>query len=193
MLEFDLRGVRCRVSPLFPGLLAVLTAASPDAATAVCVLAAAMHECGHLLAMAACGCPPDSLTMGAFGMRIAAGRTRRTGYARQAMIFLAGPLVNLLSGGALWLLGCRRAAAVHLLLAAFNLLPAAALDGGQLLRCALCAAGGGRYAAAALRALSAVVLLPLAAGSFLLFLRGANPSSVIVSLYLTLLVFWQPE
>ena len=70
MLEFDLRGVRCRVSPLFPGLLAVMTAASPDAATAVCVLAAAMHECGHLLAMAACGCPPDSLTMGAFGMRI---------------------------------------------------------------------------------------------------------------------------
>lgn len=193
MLEFSLHGVRCRLSPLFPGLLAVLTAASPDAATAVCVLAAAMHECGHLLAMAACGCPPDCLTMGAFGMRIAGGRTRRTGYARQAMIFFAGPLVNLLSGGALCLLGCRRAAAVHLLLAAFNLLPAAALDGGQLLRCALCAAGGGRYADTVLYVLSAAVLLPLAAGSFLLFLRGANPSSVIVSLYLALLVFWQPE
>lgn len=183
-------GVRCRVSLLFPALLTGLLLAQPDSLAVSCVLASVMHEGGHLLAMLALGCPPQVCTLGVFGMRIEMGARRLVGYRRNILISLAGPTVNLLVAPLLWACGCVQAAMVHLTLALFNLLPAAALDGGQVLRCVFCLAGKETCADRYLRMLSAAVLLPLATAAFWLFLSGrGNGTLLIVSAYLTVLIF----
>lgn len=190
MLEGHIAGVRCRVSLLFPALLTGLLLAQADSLAVSCVLASAMHEGGHLLAMIALGCPPQMCILGAFGMRIEMGAERMVGYRRNILISLAGPSINLLAAPLLWACGCVSAAVVHLTLAALNLLPAAALDGGQILRCLFCLAGKESQADGWLRGLSAVVLLPLAAAAFWLFLSGqGNGTLLIVSGYLTTLIF----
>ncbi len=190
MLEGHVAGVRCRVSLLFPALLTGLLLAQADSLAVSCVLASAMHEGGHLLAMIALGCPPQVCTLGAFGMRIEMGSERMVGYRRNILISLAGPLVNLLAAPLLGACGCPQAAVVHLILAILNLLPAAALDGGQILRCLFCLAGKEVNADRWLRVLSAAVLLPLAAFAFWLFLsEQGNITLLIVSGYLTALIF----
>ncbi len=190
MFETRLFGVRCRLSLLFPALLTALLLWQPDGLAVSCVIASAMHEGGHLLAMLLLGYPPTDCTLGAFGMRIRLGR-RLPGYRQNMLISLAGPGVNMLSAGVLFLLDSPRTAAVHLTLAGLNLLPASALDGGELLRCGLCLLGFEPLAVPVLRLTSALVLLPLAAGSFWLFLQGfGNGTLLIVSGYLVLLVFF---
>ncbi len=194
MLEGQWQGVKCRVSLLFPALLTGLLLAQPDSLAVSCVLASAMHEGGHLLAMMALGCPPRLCTLGAFGLRIEMGGERLVGYRRNIRISLAGPAVNLLAAPLLWAVGCKTAAVVHGLLAVLNLLPAAALDGGQIMRCVLCLAGKEAQADRWLRLLSAAVMLPLAAGAFWLALsRRGNPTLLIVSGYLVALIFLHGE
>lgn len=193
MLEGHIAGVRCRVSLLFPALLMGLLLAQTDSLAVSCVIASVMHEGGHLLTMLALGCPPQTCTLGAFGMRIEMDSRHLVGYRRNMLISLAGPTVNLLTAPLLWACGCGQAAVVHLMLATFNLLPAAALDGGQILRCVFCLAGKEAQADKWLRALSAAVLLPLAALAFWLFLSGfGNGTLLIVSGYLTALIFLHP-
>ena len=194
MLEGHIAGVRCRVSLLFPALLTGLLLAQTDSLAVTCVLASAMHEGGHLLAMIALGCPPRVCTLGAFGMRIEMDAERLVGYRRNAFISFAWQLINLLVAPILWLCGCVSAAMVHLTLAAFNLLPAAALDGGQILRCAFCLAGKEVQADRWLRWLSAMMLLSLAVSAFWLFLSGrGNGTLLIVSGYLIALIFFHPQ
>ncbi len=153
-----------------------------------------MHECGHLLAMLAVGCPPQVCTLGVFGLRLEMGGKILVGYRRNILISVAGPLVNLFAAPLLWVLGCRQAAMVHGLLAALNLLPATALDGGQIVQCLLCLTGHERQASQWLRVLSAVVLLPLAGTAFWLALsRAGNATLLIVSGYLAALIFLHGE
>ncbi len=193
MLEWRLLGVRCRVSLLFPAVLTALLLWQPDGLSVTCVLASLMHECGHLLAMLWLGCPPDSCTLGAFGMRIETGQRRLVDYRRALLVSAAGPLVNGVAAGALFWGGSSRTAAVHLTLGVLNLLPAAALDGGEILRCLLCLMGQERRAAGVLRMLSALILLPLAAFSGYLAFSGGNVTLLLVTGYLSLLVFFHPS
>ena len=194
MLEKQIGGIRFRVSLLFPALLTALLLARPDSPAVSCVLAAAMHEGGHLLAMLALGCPPHVCTLSAFGVRIEMGARRLIGYRRNIRISLAGPLVNLLAAPLLWVLNCRTSSIVHLVLALFNLLPASALDGGQIVYCLLCLGGKEQSVHRWMRAVSAAVLLPLAAMAFWLFLSGrGNGTLLIVSGYAIALIFWHPE
>ena len=179
---------------MFPALLTGLLLAQPDSLAVSCLFACAMHEAGHLLAMLALGCPPRVCTVGAFGMRIEMGTDHLVSYRSNILISLAGPAVNLLAAPLLWVVGCPRASVVHFVLAVLNLLPAAALDGGQILRCIMCIAGREDKADRRLRILSAVVLLPLAAVSFWLFLSGqGNSTLMIVSGYLVCIIFLHPE
>lgn len=189
-LEGQLGSVRYRVSLLFPALVTVLLLCQPEGMALPCLLASLIHEGGHLLVMLLVGCPPESCTVGMFGARIVTDGRLMPGYSRQIAISLAGPGVNLLTAAGLWLMGCPRAAAVHGALGVFNLLPAAALDGGQVLRCLLCLCMMPERAEWVLRMTSAGVLLPLATGALYLVLSGrGNGSLLIVCLYLTGLVF----
>lgn len=190
MFEFSLGGVRCRLSLLFPAMLTVLLLCQPDGLAISCVLASVIHECGHLLAMVALGVPPDRCTLSAFGACIRMG-SRLPGYRQNMLISMAGPLANLLAAAFLFLLGCNQTALVHVVLALLNMLPASALDGGELLRCGLCLLGLEPLAAGVLRFTSALVLMPMAAGALWLFFQeDGNLSLLLVSGYLAGLIFF---
>ncbi len=192
MFEWRIGGIRCRLSLLFPAMLTALLLYQPDGLSVGCVLASCIHEGGHLLAMTLLGCPPDGCTLGAFGVRLEARRRHLLGYGRSLCIAAAGPLANGVAAAFLWH-SRPQTAAVHLSLAALNLLPARALDGGQIVELCLCMTGGERYAPRILTVLSAVVLLPLAALALYVALSGGNPTLLVVSGYLALLVFFHPE
>lgn len=192
MLEWRVGGVSCRLSLLFPALITALLLWQPDGLAVSCLLASLIHEGGHLVAMLAVGVPPQRCTLGAFGMRIDL-RSTLVGYGSHIAISLAGPLANGLAAVVLFCLHSSDAAAVHLLLAGFNLLPAAALDGGELLRYGLCLLGMERLADSLLRFTSALVLLPLAAVSIWLFITNENPTLLIVSGYLVALIFFSEK
>lgn len=192
MLEWCIGGIRCRVSLLFPALVTTLLLWQPDGLTVSCLLASLVHEGGHLAAMLAVGVPPHACTLGAFGMRMELGNSLM-GYGRNLVVSVAGPLANALAAATLFMLGCPTAAVVHLMLAALNLFPAAALDGGEMLRCGLCLLGLEPLAGSVLRLSSALTLLPLAAVSMWLFLNGENPTLLIISGYLAVLVFFSDK
>lgn len=192
MLEWRVRGIRCRMSLLFPALVTALLLWQPDGLAISCLLASLVHEGGHLVAMWMVGVPPQCCTLGAFGMRIDL-KCGPMGYGRHLMIALAGPLANGLAAAGLFLLACPAAAMVHVVLAALNLLPAAALDGGEVLRCGLCLLGRESLTGAVLRLTSALVLLPLATVSIWLFLKEENPTLLIVSAYLMALIFFSDK
>lgn len=192
MLEWRIGGVRCRLSLLFPALITTLLLWQPDGLAVSCLLASLIHEGGHLAAMLAVGVPPQRCTLGAFGMRIDL-RNTLVGYGSHIAISLAGPLANGLAAIVLFCLRSVDAAAVHLLLAGVNLLPAAALDGGELLRYGLYLLGLERLADSLLRFTSALVLLPLAAVSIWLFIKVGNPTLLIVSGYLVALIIFSEK
>lgn len=192
MLEWRIGGMRCRLSLLFPALITALLLWQPDGLAVSCLLASLVHEGGHLAAMLALGVPPRSCTLGAFGVCMDLQNTL-VGYGSHIAIAFAGPLANGLAAAMLFLLCRPEAALVHLALAGLNLLPAAALDGGELLRYGLCLLGLETWAASLLRFTSALVLLPLAAVSIWLFLEKKNPTLLVISLYLVTLLFFSEK
>ncbi len=139
------------------------------------------------------GVRPEECVVGAFGVRIKV-KQRLTGYGRNLLISLAGPLANVVGFCILMLLRQTQSGVIHLLLAILNLLPAASLDGGEILRCGLCMMGLESFVPTVLRFTSALILLPLATVSFCLLFHGEeNPTLLIVSVYLTAFVFFSEK
>ena len=96
------------------------------------VFSAAMHECGHLLALYLTGERVDSLRIGFFGAEI---RTGPLPPDREMICAAAGPAVSLI----LWLFHpvFPRMALCGLVQGLYNLLPVYPLDGGRMIRCIL--------------------------------------------------------
>ena len=132
---FPERGIHVALS--FWLLLALALLSAPPELTAAVLLAAALHECGHLLALAMLGAPVEGLRLSAMGAEIDA-RTERLSYARELAAVLAGPAVNLTCAPVFARLALRLAwdwgwmfAGAHALLGVYNLLPIPPLDGAR--------------------------------------------------------------
>lgn len=121
-------------------LLAAALAIAPLPLTAAVLLAAAMHECGHLLALRAFRVPVEGLRLCASSAVIFARGTQRLSYGRELIVTLAGPAVNLLAAPLIATISAQNTwnwgylfAGAHLLLGVYNLLPIPPLDGGRAL------------------------------------------------------------
>lgn len=129
-----------RISPfLFPYLAAVWIFL-PRGACSALILAAALHEIGHLLCLYILGLRPSRLCIQIGGAIIEANCSTLS-YGREAWVYIAGPLANLATILPCLLTTSRFAiqlAAASALCAGYNLLPILPLDGGQVLFC-LCA------------------------------------------------------
>lgn len=165
-------------------LLAWLNYVDTQRLLPMALLAAAMHEAGHLIAVYALGGRVSRLRLSAVGAEL-----RLEGlasYRGEILCALAGPAVNLLSAVIAARAGRAEFAGIHLALGVFNLLPVSALDGG---RCVLAVAGlltdADRVAALRQRMDGAVTLL-LAAGGGAVFWRTGNLTALIVTGWLAL-------
>lgn len=90
-----------------------------------------LHESGHLLVLLLCRCPIEELELSLLGFRIQQGQNSMQP-RQELLLYLAGPLINLLMLGIFYPFDKFRAV-FHLLLAALNLLPLRPMDGGNAL------------------------------------------------------------
>lgn len=110
----------------------VLCAFAGERLTLIFLCACLAHEAGHLVCMACFGVPLQSCQITARGAVINSDVSHLP-FPREAAIHMAGITVNLLCAAALYTRGCTHAAAVHALLACYNLLPFPNNDGAHVL------------------------------------------------------------
>lgn len=136
-MRFPERGLH--VSWSFWLLILLAAIVSPLMIVLSILLAAALHECGHLLALRAFHVPIEGLRLSAFGAVLHARGAQRLSYGRELVVTLAGCGMNLVCGVLtawlslhyVWVEGFVFAGA-HILLCAFNLLPIPPLDGSSI-------------------------------------------------------------
>lgn len=133
-MTFLIFGVRVRVSFLLAmGLCAAVLL--PGRLIPLLAAVIALHEAGHFTYVFACKMRIKRIYFSLFGVRVtlSEGRLRE---GQELLLNLSGPAVNLLSGGLLLLLGdsmqAKRAAAVHLAVAAATLFPLGNSDGAAI-------------------------------------------------------------
>ena len=160
-------------------LLAWFWEAVGGAALGMILVAAAVHECGHLAALWLLGAQGTALRLSPMGA-VLRTESLQFSYPGELFAVLAGPGANFLCGVMLTQLGgtyppAASAAGAHWVLGIFNLLPAAPLDGWRCLQLLFCWAFG----PAAGERISAVVVilaaLALSGGiALLMVVSGGN-------------------
>lgn len=190
MLEWRWRGVDFRLSLLFPATVIVMLSLDDGGFTALCLLAAVIHELGHFFAMVWLDDAPARLTMGVFGIRVERNPGARLSYPELCVVSLAGPLANVVGCAVCWATNAHAAALIHGVLAFFHLLPVTSLDGGEALYSLLCCRYEETRAERILFVCSAVVVFPLAVlGFWMLIASGYNFTLLFLSGYLILRMF----
>ena len=147
-----------------------------------CVLAAALHELGHLLMMRCFHIRLQSVSVRFFDVLIKADSP--AGSRDDLLITLGGPAANLLFA-ALSIPISRNLFYANLALGCFNLLPVMSLDGGHLLYLLLSRRFLPKTCTVIIKVISFLLLLPLLTAGLVILLRsGYNYSLLAVSLYL---------
>ena len=142
------------------------------------LLAAALHELGHLMAAAMMKIPLGTFRLELLGARIEV-RERLLSYGEEWLLAAAGPIFSLLGAAAmapLWgvSLFARAFSAASLLLGVLNLLPVKSFDGGRMTEVALCRLAGVRVSCAVVGASTLCFLFLLWALSVYLLLRAGG-------------------
>ncbi|WP_019854085.1 site-2 protease family protein [Actinopolyspora mortivallis] len=172
----------------FPGHAEVLYWLAGVAAAALLVVSILVHELAHAVVAVRNGVPVDGITLWLLG-----GMARLRGEAAtprsDLLIAVVGPVTSgalaVVFAGVTWMLALVQAgeltvavagylSALNLVVAVFNLLPAAPLDGGRVLRAALWSRTGDRFRAAvwAARAGAGLGFLLVAYGFVSVLTRG---------------------
>ncbi len=159
--------------------------------TFVILLAALVHECGHIALAALCGVGIERFDIELWGGRMYYGGMNS--YRKELYISLGGIIANLLFAplGLISLFGLygKLFFCASVCYALVNIIPAKTLDGGEALRCMLNLGFDGEVAYAAQNAVNALSLLFLcAAGLVLAVLTGFNSSVLMLSVITVILV-----
>ena len=120
-------GRRISVHPSMVLWLSILIYLQPWLSIAF-LLAAAVHELGHVMVLSLMGKPPDHLTLSFLGANM---DVPALSYGQAAMAYASGPLFSLILS--LYLPICPALGLMSLALGLFNLLPICGLDGSGIL------------------------------------------------------------
>lgn len=150
---------------------------------AASLLAAMMHECGHLLAAKRMGIPLRSLRFDFLGARIEVGE-RLLSYGEEWLLCASGPLFSLLFS-----LICLPLQTVDpffsmlsvssFLLGLLNLLPVKSFDGGRMTEVVLCRFFGADFSFSVMRWLTLAFLFLLWSMSVYFLLRAGGGLSLL--------------
>ena len=135
-MSFRVMNCRVRVNFYFFALLCAAASFDRGGMMLWGLLAALLHECGHIAAMVTLpGQAPDEIRLTPFGIRIQSNPLSQLGKG-SCPILAAGSAANFLCAAATFGF-LPDFAAVSLVLGLLNLLPVGSMDGGGLLRLAL--------------------------------------------------------
>lgn len=188
-ITLSLHGCRLEVAFSFLALLAFCCLFLGTGSSALFLLAVAIHEAAHVIALFCLKAPPAQVNLTALGCRIVPNQQGSLSYPHMALVSLAGPLANLLSAGILAFIGQtgNPLFGPSLALGLLHLLPVEPLDGGLALHAALCACLKGKWASRISLAVGLLFLLPLAIFGFWILLRTRyNFTLLAMSVYLML-------
>lgn len=128
---------RFSAHPIFLLCIAVLALCDRSGVILMSLLAAFLHECGHLLGAKLLHIPLTSMRLDLLGARLEVG-AHSIGYWEEWLLAASGPLVSLLAAATAYPLWKHSQYAVifscaSLLLGFLNLLPIRTFDGGRML------------------------------------------------------------
>ncbi len=193
-MGFRLGGLRVVLDFTFFAMLGVFFSLEGRGEETGHILAALLiHELGHLAAASAVRMPMERMTFSCFGIELVRKSGVPAAWWEEALVYLAGPAVNLLCAAGFLCCGQRflRAGAVQLVLGVFQLLPVGALDGGCLAETVLEHFLGPKRAELWSTALSAAVLIPLFAAGWLLLKGEGRNFTLLVCCGFLMLSIWK--
>ena len=149
------------------------------------LLAAALHELGHIIAARICKIPLGELKLGIFGAALTP-KALLCSYKKEIALCLAGPLVNIISALAFFPLlnedngfGSLFISA-SLFLGILNLLPIYEFDGGRILFCILSSKLSVKTATTVIKTTSLILIFALWSLSIYLLLRLSSSVSLFI-------------
>ena len=169
--------LKAGISVLFFGVAILLT----DIQLALpCLLSAAFHECGHILASKLLGIGLDEMKLDLFGARLSVS-SKQISYHAEFLLCAAGPFFSLLLSVLLSLFNCNTYVFFQdlrdssLFLGLLNLIPVRGFDGGRMLTSLLSLISSPYFANLIERLLTGVFLIILwGIAVYLLLITGGG-------------------
>lgn len=191
-IELYLSGCTFTVSFPFLTIVTLLLIIDENGIIVHGVIAALIHELGHISAMIIKKCKPNKISFRAFDINIIDDKRVKRSYNDDIFILAAGPLSNIIFCVVLYffykILGCTwllKPMYENLFIAIFNILPIETLDGGQILFNLLCRKLNIKTAINFTVLISFMVLLPISVlGFYILIVSKYNFSLLLLSCYL---------
>lgn len=148
------------------------------------LLAAALHELGHIIAAKLCNIPLGELKLGIFGAALTS-KVMLCSYKKEILLCLAGPLINILLSLILMPLNNTNEFITFfintsLFLGILNLLPIYEFDGGRILFCILSYKLTPQGSTTILRVISFILIFALWSLSIYLMLRLSSSVSLFI-------------
>ncbi len=159
----------------------------------LCVLAILIHEVGHLSLMIIFKYYPLGIEIKCFNIKIIEKFRYKNEFYKDILVTLAGPFFNILFFFLLFYINIKLAL-INLYIGLFNLLPAASLDGGQLLYLFLQKRFTAEISAKIADVITIITAFPVCLiGIMILFSSEYNFSLLFIGFYLILSVFIREE
>ncbi len=163
----NMRYMRTRIHIKFSSVLFIVLLFICDSSvyTVITLLAACLHEIGHIVAIKLCGAQILEITVYPFGADIKTDG-RYLSYGKEAIVYLSGAVANILGAVISYFFSEHLPYAsffclCNIVLIILNLMPVQSLDGGRALECFLCITVGYVKGAKILRGASFISIVIL--------------------------------
>ncbi len=191
-MQLDAGGVSIRLSFSFAAVITLMLLICREEIVLISLFSSLFHEGGHLFFMLLFSDAPESISFGAFGIRIERACAVQLSYKKEAVIALGGVIGNFILAFLSFLFYyfsnsyvCFEFFCVNVFVASFNLLPVRQLDAGRFAECILMSAADSSVTERVMRLLTAVTVLGLAAFCIIYNIYfGLNVSLIAVTAYL---------
>lgn len=186
-MRFKFFGVPLELPFLAVSLLSCVIILDYSGKIFLCILAAIVHECGHLFSMLCFKIKPDYIKLRAFDIVICA-KTDKS-FLSDFLITLFGPVSNLLFSCLFYKIS-PDFSMINLLIGLFNLLPVESFDGGHALSVLLNRKLSFKTTNVIIKVLTFIILIPIfILGVLVLCYSKYNFSLLLISMYLLAILF----